>query len=85
MVKMTNLVNRLHKTLEGAPAASNLTSVLTDVQGVSARLMLSALLKRQTDPEIADKGHCAGEEADCERAWEVKATQQFIVGELLAE
>ncbi len=49
----TNLVNRLHKTLEAANI--KLTSVLTDVQGVSARLMLSALLDGQTDTaEIAD-------------------------------
>ena len=43
----TNLVNRLHKTLEAANI--KLTSVVTDVQGVSARLMLAALLEVQTE------------------------------------
>jgi transposase len=84
----TNLVNRLHKTLESANI--KLTSVLTDVQGVSARLMLSALLDGQTDTaEIADlaKGRLRSKKADLERALEGRfaATQQFIVGELLTQ
>ena len=84
----TNLVNRLHKTLEAANI--KLTSVVTDVQGVSARLMLSALLDGQTDvAEIADlaRGRLRSKKADLERALEgrFKATQQFIVSELLSQ
>lgn len=84
----TNLVNRLHKTLEAANI--KLTSVVTDVQGVSARAMLGALLNGQTDTaEIANlaKGRLRSKKADLERALEgrFKATQQFIVSELLTQ
>lgn len=45
--------NRLHKTLEDANI--KLTSVLTDIQGVSARLMLEALIADEQDaPQIAE-------------------------------
>lgn len=45
--------NRLHKTLEDANI--KLTSVLTDIQGVSARLMLDALIADEQDaPQIAE-------------------------------
>jgi transposase len=43
-------VNRLHKLLETANI--KLTSVATDVMGVSAQAMLGALLEGTTDPEI---------------------------------
>ena len=84
----TNLVNRLHKTLEAANI--KLTSVVADVQGVSARAMLGALLHGQTDTAaIADlaRGRLRSKKADLERALEgrFKATQQFIVGELLTQ
>ena len=84
----TNLVNRLHKTLEAANI--KLTSVVADVQGVSARAMLGALLHGQTDTAaIADLAHgrLRSKKADLERALEgrFKATQQFIVGELLTQ
>jgi transposase len=43
-------VNRLHKLLESANI--KLSSVATDVMGVSGRAMLEALLSGSTDPEI---------------------------------
>ncbi len=43
-------VNRLHKLLETANI--KLTSVATDVMGVSAQAMLGALLEGTTDPEV---------------------------------
>ena len=46
--------NRLHKVLgpRGRPANIKLTSVASDIQGVSARLMLEALIADQQSPEI---------------------------------
>jgi len=43
-------INRLHKLLESANI--KLTSVATDVMGVSGMAMLTALLKGTTDPEM---------------------------------
>jgi transposase len=43
-------VNRLHKLLESANL--KLTSVATDVMGVSGRTMLDALLRGSVDPEV---------------------------------
>jgi transposase len=84
----TNLVNRLQKTLESANI--KLSSVVTDIQGVSARAMLSALVAGQTDPsEIAGlaRGSLRDKKADLERALEgrFQATHQFIVNELLTQ
>ena len=45
----SNAVNRLHKVLEDANI--KLTSVATDMQGVSARLMLEALIADEETPE----------------------------------
>lgn len=45
----SNAVNRLHKVLEDANI--KLTSVATDIQGVSARLMLEALIADEETPE----------------------------------
>jgi transposase len=42
--------NRLEKTLEDANI--KLTSVLTDIQGVSARAMLEALIHGESDPQV---------------------------------
>ncbi|HEV2122028.1 MAG TPA: IS110 family transposase [Chloroflexota bacterium] len=42
-------VNRLHKVLEDANI--KLGSVVSDIQGVSARLMIEALIRDDTDPE----------------------------------
>jgi len=45
--------NRLHKILEDANI--KLTSVLSDIQGVSARLMMDALIENERDvPQIAE-------------------------------
>jgi transposase len=46
----TRVVNRLQKALEGANL--KLSSVVTDINGVSARAMLEALLKGETDPTV---------------------------------
>jgi transposase len=45
----TREINRVHKVLEDANI--KLTSVATDVMGVSGRQMLTALIEGQTDPE----------------------------------
>jgi transposase len=42
--------NRLHKTLEGANI--KLSSVVTDIRGVSARAMLAALVEGESDPAV---------------------------------
>jgi len=83
-----NLSNRLQKTLESANI--KLTCVLTDIQGKSARSMLSALVGGQTDTtQIADlaRGRLRSKKADLERALEgrFKETHRFIVGELLTQ
>jgi len=44
------VVNRLHKVLEWANI--KLTSVVTDVTGVSARAMLEAMVQGQSDPQL---------------------------------
>jgi transposase len=53
MQEKSGAANRLHKVLEDANI--KLTSVLSDIQGVSARLMLEALMAEETDaPQIAE-------------------------------
>lgn len=87
MVKeRVNLTNRLQKTLESANI--KLTCVLTDIQGKSARAMLSALVAGETDTkEIAELalGRLRSKKADLQRALEgrFKETHRFIVAELL--
>ena len=83
-----NLSNRLQKTLESANI--KLTCVLTDIQGKSARSMLSALVAGRTDIDaIADmaRGRLRSKKAELERALEgrFKETHRFIVGELLIQ
>jgi transposase len=46
----TRTVNRVQKLLEGANI--KLSSVATDIMGVSARLMLAEIVAGQTDPEL---------------------------------
>jgi transposase len=83
----TNLVNRLQKTLESANI--KLSSVVTDLQGVSAQAMLLALVEGETEiaaiAELA-KGRLRAKKADLERALEgrLKAHHRFILAELLA-
>jgi transposase len=50
VAERARLVKRLHKVLEDTHL--KLTSVATNVLGVSARAMLTALLEGQTDPEV---------------------------------
>lgn len=89
MVKQrTSLLNRLHKTLESANI--KLTTVVTDIQGVSARSILAALVEGETDAQqMADlaRGRLRNKKADLERALEgrFKATHQFIVNQLLTQ
>jgi transposase len=84
----TNLLNRLQKSLESANI--KLTSVVSDIQGVSARSMLRALVDGQTDAQaLADlaRGRLRVKIPALERALEgrFKATHQFIVRELLTQ
>jgi transposase len=83
-----NLTNRLQKTLESANI--KLTCVLSDIQGKSARSMLSALVEGCTDTKvIADLAlkRLRSKIPDLERALEgrFKETHRFIVGELLIQ
>ena len=50
LAERARLVNRLHKVLEDTNL--KLTAVATNVLGVSARAMLSALLDGETDPVV---------------------------------
>ncbi len=62
-------INRVHKVLEDANL--KLSSVATDVMGVSARDMLAQLIQGQTDPQVlADlaKGRMRTKLAELERA-----------------
>jgi len=83
-----NLTNRLQKTLESANI--KLTCVLSDIQGKSARSMLSALVEGCTDTKvIADLAlkRLRSKIPELERALEgrFKETHRFIVGELLIQ
>jgi transposase len=89
MVKQrTTLINRLQKTLESANI--KLSSVVTDLQGVSAQAMLLALAQGTTEiaalVELA-KGRLRSKKAELERALEgrVQAHHRFILTELLAQ
>ena len=67
MQEKSAAANRLHKTLEDANI--KLTSVLTDIQGVSARLMLEALI---ADEQDASRDRRVGQRDDCAtrfRSW----------------
>jgi transposase len=49
-----SVANRIHKTLEGANI--KLSSVATDILGVSGRAMIAGLIRGETDPErLADE------------------------------
>ncbi|MBI4670889.1 MAG: IS110 family transposase [Chloroflexi bacterium] len=84
----TNLINRVHKTLEGANI--KLASVATNIMGVSGRAMLEALLAGQTDPtlmaELA-KGRLRTKRDDLSKALDgrVKPHHRFILTELLCQ
>lgn len=84
----TNLVNRVHKTLEGANI--KLGAVATDLMGVSGRAMLAALLEGHSDPatmaELA-KARLRSKRAELAKALEgrVKPHHRFILSELLCQ
>ena len=78
--------NRLHKTLEDANI--KLTSVLTDIQGVSARLMLDALIADEQDaPQIAElaKGRLRNKIPQLVEALtgQVRSHHRFLLQEVL--
>lgn len=88
VAERATLTNRVHKVLEGSNL--KLTSVLTDVQGVSGKAILKALLDGQTDPallaELA-KGRLRQKRPDLERALQghLTSAQRFVLGELLCQ
>ena len=78
--------NRLHKILEDANI--KLTAVVTDVQGVSARLMLEALIQGRTDVEqLADmaKGRLRNKIPDLVEALlgNIRTHHRFMLQEVL--
>jgi transposase len=80
-------VNRLHKTLEGANI--KLTSVATDVMGVSGREMLAALVAGTTDPTVLAelaRGKLRNKMLELERALagRFRVHQRFLVAQQLA-
>src|SRR5258708_3724527 len=83
-----NLVNRLHKVLESANI--KLTSVVSDIMGVSGRAMLSALIGGQASPqdmaELA-KGRLRSKRDALATALEgrVKPHHRFVLTELLCQ
>lgn len=84
----TNLVNRIHKTLEGANI--KLSSVATDIMGVSGRAILEALVEGHSDPatmaELA-KARLRTKRPELTKALEgrVKPHHRFILTELLCQ
>lgn len=84
----TNLVNRLHKTLEGANL--KLASVATDIMGTSGRAILAALVAGEVNPEVmADlaKGRLRNKREELSHALEgrVKPHHRFVLAELLVQ
>jgi transposase len=82
------LVNRLHKILESANL--KLTSVATDVTGVSGRAILAELIQGQATPEqMADlaKGRLRAKRAELTKALDgrIKPHHRFVLTELLCE
>jgi transposase len=78
--------NRLHKILEDANI--KLTSVVSDIQGVSARLMVEALIAAERDaPQIAElaKGSLRGKIAQLVEALtgQVRSHHRFLLQEVL--
>jgi transposase len=83
----TSAVNRLHKVLEDANL--KLTSVVSDVQGVSARRMLGAIIQGETDAEqLADlaKGQLRNKIPALTEALlgNVRSHHRFLLDEVLA-
>ena len=86
--RRAQLINEMHRTLEGTNL--KLTSVATDLTGVSATLMLQALLGGQEDPEqlaALARGRLRSKIPELRKALQgtVGAHQQLILNQLLAE
>jgi transposase len=87
--KRSQAVNEIHRTLEGTNL--KLTSVATDITGVSATLMLQALVSgQQTDPKVlADLaiGRLRHKIPELEKALQgkVQEHQKLILAQLLAD
>jgi transposase len=82
------LVNRVHKVLESANI--KLTSVATDVTGVSGRAILQALIEGKSTPEEMAglaKGRMRQKREELAKALEgrVKAHHRFVLTELLCQ
>ena len=80
--------NRLQKVLEGTNI--KLSSVVTDIQGVSAQAMLRALLNGQEDPKVLAemaKGRLRSKRTELERALVgcITAHHRFMLSELLVQ
>ena len=80
--------NRLQKVLEGTNI--KLSSVVTDIQGVSAQAMLRALLNGEVDPKVLAelaKGRLRSKRAELEHALVgcITAHHRFMLSELLVQ
>jgi transposase len=83
-----NLVNRVHKVLEGANL--KLASVASDIMGVSGRAILAALLAGETNPAILAelaKGPLRKKRLQLEQALRghLRPHHSFVLTELLAQ
>jgi transposase len=84
----TSMINRVHKTLETANI--KLSSVASEVHGVSGRAMLAAIIEGQTDPatlaELA-KGKLRNKRIELEAALSgrVRDHHRIILSELLTQ
>jgi transposase len=81
------LVNRVHKVLE--EAGMKLSTVLSDVMGVSGRAILQALCEGENDPEQLAKRmhpsvHASREEVVAALTAEVREHHRFLLRELLS-
>ena len=84
----SRFANRLQKVLEGTNI--KLSSVVTDIQGVSAQAMLRALLNGEEDPKVLAelaKGRLRSKRAELERALVgcITAHHRFMLSELLVQ
>ncbi len=82
------LVNRVHKVLESANV--KLTSVASDVMGVSGRAILNELIQGQASPEVMAelaKGRLRAKRDELTRALtgRVKPHHRFVLTELLCQ
>jgi transposase len=86
--RRTQCINELHKTLEGTNI--QLSSVATDITGVSATDMLQHLLAGQTDPNLLAelaRGALRKKIPELRQAWQgvVRAHHKLILQQLLAD